>query len=144
MFSKACEYAIRSVIYIGVSSLKQQRVGFKEIASAIDAPEAFTAKILQKLSKAGIIDSIKGVGGGFELALQKSKQIKLREIVELIDSPKVYSNCALGLAQCSQEHPCPVHDQFKSIREELAKMLENTTLYDLSTGTYSGKTFLRL
>jgi len=57
MFSKACEYAIRSVVFISVSSLKGERVGFKEIAKEIDAPEAFTAKILQKLSKSGIIES---------------------------------------------------------------------------------------
>ncbi len=144
MFSKACEYAIRSVIFIAVSSMKAERVGFKEIAKEIDAPEAFTAKILQKLSKSGIIDSIKGVGGGFEIPVYRLDEIKLCEVVNVIDGDAIYKGCGLGLAQCSEVHPCPVHEKFKLIREGLRKMLETTTLKELANGTKSGDTFLKV
>src|SRR5690554_7711945 len=77
MFSKACKYAIRSVIFIAVCSLKKEKVGFKEIAKEIDAPEAFTAKILQMLAREGIIDSTKGVGGGFNIPLHRLDTTKL-------------------------------------------------------------------
>lgn len=144
MFSKACEYAIRSVIFIAVSSMKAERVGFKEIAKEIDAPEAFTAKILQKLSKSGIIDSVKGVGGGFEIPVYRLDQIKLCEVVNVIDGDAIYKGCGLGLAECSEVHPCPVHEKFKLIREGLRKMLETTTLKELAKGTKSGDTFLKV
>lgn len=144
MFSKACEYAIRSVIFIAVSSMKAERVGFKEIAKEIDAPEAFTAKILQKLSKSGIIDSVKGVGGGFEIPIYRLEQIKLCEVVNVIDGDAIYKGCGLGLAECSEIHPCPVHEKFKLIREGLRKMLETTTLKELANGTKSGDTFLKV
>ncbi|WP_158209332.1 RrF2 family transcriptional regulator [Myroides phaeus] len=144
MFSKACEYAIRSVIFITVSSMKAERVGFKEIAKEIDAPEAFTAKILQKLSKSGIIDSVKGVGGGFEIPVYRLDQIKLCEVVNVIDGDAIYKGCGLGLAECSEVHPCPVHEKFKLIREGLRKMLETTTLKELAKGTKSGDTFLKV
>lgn len=143
MFSKACEYAIRSVIFIATSSLKGERVGFKEIAKAIAAPEAFTAKILQKLSKSGIVYSVRGVGGGFEIPVEGLSQIKLCEIVNVIDGDSIYSGCGLGLDQCSEAHPCPVHEKFKNIREELRHMLETTTIEELAKGIKSGDTFLR-
>lgn len=57
MFSKSCEYAIKATIFITTNSLLDKKVGFVDIAKEIDSPEAFTAKILQKLTKASIIKS---------------------------------------------------------------------------------------
>ena len=63
MFSKTCEYGIRATIIIATESYQDNRVGLKEIAEKIDSPVAFTAKILQVLSRENIIHSVKGVGG---------------------------------------------------------------------------------
>ncbi|MDX1365867.1 MAG: Rrf2 family transcriptional regulator, partial [Arenibacter latericius] len=60
MFSKACEYGIKATLFIAQKSLNQQRVSLKEIASEIDSPIAFTAKILQSLARSGMVDSHKG------------------------------------------------------------------------------------
>lgn len=65
MFSKASQYAIKAIIYIWTKSLQDSKAGAKEIGSEIDAPEAFTAKILQQLSRAKLIGSVKGPNGGF-------------------------------------------------------------------------------
>ena len=143
MFSKTCEYGIRAAIFIASESYQNNRVGLRAIAEKIDSPEAFTAKILQILSKNNIIRSIKGVGGGFEIPKEKMSQIKLSQIVTALDGDRVFTGCGLGLNQCSEEHPCPVHDKFKSIRNELAFMLENTNLEELAIGIKSGDTFLR-
>jgi DNA-binding IscR family transcriptional regulator len=59
MFSKTCEYAIKASIYIASQSLAQKRVGIKDIAQAIESPEAFTGKIMQVLSKNHIVASVK-------------------------------------------------------------------------------------
>ncbi|HEY6143444.1 MAG TPA: Rrf2 family transcriptional regulator [Flavobacterium sp.] len=143
MFSKTCEYGIRATIFIASQSYQDQRVGLKDIAKKIDSPEAFTAKILQILSKNNIVNSIKGVGGGFEIPKETMHQIKLAQIVTAIDGDSVFTGCGLGLSQCSEDHPCPVHDKFKAIRNELAFMLENTNLEELALGIKSGDTFLR-
>lgn len=143
MFSKTCEYGIRATIFIASQSYQNKRVGLRDIAEKIDSPEAFTAKILQILSKNNIINSIKGVGGGFEIPKEKMSQIKLAHIVTAIDSNSVFTGCGLGLSQCSEDHPCPVHEKFKFIRNELAFMLENTNLEELALGIKSGDTFLR-
>jgi Rrf2 family protein len=143
MFSKSCNYAIKATIFIAKHSLEEKKVGFVDIAKEIDSPQAFTAKILQILVKAGIIESVKGVNGGFYIPKKRIKKTFLVEIVDAIDGDTVFHGCGLGLAHCSETHPCPVHDKFKSIRNELARMLETTNLEELALGIKSGETFLK-
>lgn len=143
MFSKTCEYGIRASIFIASQSYQNNRTGLKDIAKKIDSPEAFTAKILQILVRNNIIHSVKGVGGGFEIPKEKMQMIKLAHIVTAIDGDSVFTGCGLGLSHCSEIHPCPLHDKFKLIRDELAFMLENTNLEELTLGLKSGDTFLR-
>lgn len=143
MFSKTCEYGIRATIFIASQSSQNNRVGLKDIAKKIDSPEAFTAKILQILSKNNIIHSIKGVGGGFDIPKETMNQITLAQVVTALEGDRVFTGCGLGLSHCSEEHPCPVHDKFKAIRNELAHMLETTNLEELALGIKSGDTFLR-
>lgn len=143
MFSKACEYAIRATIYIGEQSNKNIRVGLKDISKEIDSPEPFTAKILQQLSKNNIIDSIKGPHGGFEIGKKEMGKIKLSQIVLAMDGDSIYKGCGLGFKECSDKQPCPVHDKFIIVRNELKYMLENTTVLEMSLGLKNGLTFLR-
>ena len=143
MFSKSCEYAIKATIFIASKSGENRRVGIKEIATAIDSPVAFTAKILQKLSKNNVVNSTKGVAGGFEIPEEKIKLVTLMQIVEAIDGNKVFSGCGLGLETCSEEHPCPVHYEIKEIKGRLVTMLETTSLSQLASGVISGSSFLK-
>ncbi len=144
MFSKACEYGIRSAILIAKTSLEGQRIGIKEIAREIDSPEAFTAKILQILTRGNIIQSTKGVKGGFEVSEGQMKTILLADLVNAIDGSSIYQGCGLGLPACNEEHPCPIHHKFKEVRSTLSRVLTETTLYDLAKGINSGKVFLKL
>lgn len=143
MFSKACEYGIRSAIYIAKQSLACRKVSLKEIAKATDSPEAFTAKILQKLIRSNIINSEKGPTGGFFIAYEKLQTICLSNIVATIDGESVYKGCGLGLSSCNVKRPCPVHDQFMVVRNNLKIMLETTTIHSLVSGLKSGTTFLK-
>lgn len=144
MFSKTCEYGIKAVIYIAVQSHKGNRVSLKSIAKEINSPEAFTAKILQQLVKNELIGSVKGPNGGFEIERERMPEIRLSQIVSALDGDSVFKGCGLGLKDCSQAHPCPVHHKFKKIRTDLRNMLENTTLLELSRGLEKGLTFLKV
>lgn len=143
MFSKACEYGIRATIYIAMQSKDGIRVSLKDIADQIDSPVAFTAKILQVLAKHHVVDSVKGPAGGFEIAPSKVGKIKLSQIVFAIDGDSIYKGCGLGLPKCSASQPCPVHDKFARIRDELRYMLENTGIQELAEGTLEGITYLK-
>jgi len=143
MFSKACEYGIKAAIYVAVQSLEDKRVSMKDIAREIDSPVAFTAKILQQLVRNHVMSSVMGPTGGFEIEKRKIDEIKLSQIVDAIDGDAIYRGCGLGLKECNARKPCPVHDKFAKIRDELKNMLENTSLYELATGLEVGLTFLK-
>ena len=142
MFSKACEYAIRAVLYISIRSIDGSKLSIKEIAKEIDSPEPFTAKILQSLSREGIISSIKGPNGGFFLE-PKAKPIPLNMIVKAIDGEDILHSCALGLKQCSDKFPCPIHDEIKAYKNRLRDVMNGTTVQQLTKELARGKTFLK-
>ena len=144
MFSKACEYGIKAAIFIATKSYEGKRVSPKEISAEIDSPQAFTAKILQALVKHNIINSVQGAYGGFEIDKKNISNLKLSQIVNAIDGDSIYSGCGLGLEKCDENHPCPVHDKFKGVRDELKHMLEETNLEELALNIKSGASFLKL
>ena len=143
MFSKACEYGIRASIYIAEQSQLDRKISLKEVADAIESPAAYTSKILQLLSRNNIINSDKGPTGGFSINIQELDKIKLSTIVLAIDGDDIYVGCGLGLNKCNEKKPCPVHNQFKSIRNELKNMLENTSIKSLAEDLEKGLTFLK-
>lgn len=143
MFSKACEYAIRSSIYIASQAISGRRVSLTDVAVKIESPEAFTSKILQKLVKHNIIRSVKGPGGGFDVDVNQLQKIKLKLIIEAFEGD-VLNRCSLGLNECSDIQPCPFHHKYKPIKEKLKHIFENTSLQDLMKGFQDGVTFLKI
>jgi Rrf2 family transcriptional regulator, iron-sulfur cluster assembly transcription factor len=141
MFSKACEYGIRAVIFICSQSKYGKKLGVKDICKEIDAPEFFTAKVLQSLARKNIISSSKGPTGGFFISPEQEK-LKAIDLVIAIDGDKIFRGCALGLKQCSESNPCPIHNQFKDIRESLTQMLTNKTIQELAAEVENGQATL--
>jgi len=143
MFSKTCQYGIRAAIFIACESLRGNRVSLEKVSLKILSPEAFTAKILQKLVKNKIIRSVKGPGGGFEADLTRLPAISLRHIVEALDGEGL-TKCSLGLNECSDTYPCPFHHSYKPVKDKLIQLLNKTTLGDLAGTFDEGETFLKL
>ncbi|MCF8244180.1 MAG: Rrf2 family transcriptional regulator [Saprospiraceae bacterium] len=143
MFSRACEYSIRATILIATHSMVGERVSLKDIARKTDSPLAFTGKVLQQLVKGGIVTSVQGVNGGFEIGQKQMEETRLSQIVAAIDGEQIFRACGLGLQACNAKKPCPLHDKFASIRNDLKTMLEGTSILDLSTGLKDGLTFLQ-
>ena len=130
MFSKTCEYGLRAVIFIAQKSNLDTKLSIAAISEAINSPQPFTAKILQQLTKNKIVKSIKGPNGGFFIDKKDLKNITLSNIVQVLDGDTIYTGCGLGLHQCNENKPCPVHFKFIDIRNDLRKMLESTTLLE--------------
>lgn len=131
MFSRSCEYGLRAVIYIAQQSNLGKKVSLTTISEEIDSPQAFTAKILQQLTRHKIVKSIKGPYGGFMIEPENMDSIKLSDIVKVLDGDDIYTGCGLGLKQCNADSPCPLHYKFIEIREKLREMLESNSLNDV-------------
>ena len=143
MFSKACEYGIKASIYIARESIGGNRVNLKQISNSINSPEAYTAKILQQLVKDGVITSVKGKMGGFEMDPTKLSDIKLVHIIKAIDGDGLYHSCILGLNECDALKPCALHKRIFMIRKDLQRMLEVTSMNDLIDDIDNGLAFLK-
>lgn len=141
-FSKTCEYALRAVFYIAQKSLDGRKVGIKEIAAGIDSPEPFIAKILQDLSKRGLIQSAKGPNGGFYTEAAE-RNGTLAEIVKAVDGDRLFTGCGLGLKFCSESQPCPLHSEFVVVRDQLARILDSTTIMEFNEELNQGLRYIK-
>lgn len=142
MFSKACEYGIKAVLFIAMQSLREVRVKMGDIVENIGSPEAFTGKILSFLTKNGIVDSYTGPNGGFEMKPETLHEISIADIVRAIDGDAFFSGCVLGLPRCDERHPCPMHHAVESIRLNMRNTLRETTVYELATGLKNKESML--
>ena len=142
MLSKTCEYALRAMIFIAQRSMDGTKVPITAIARGIDSPEPFIAKILQDLSRKGVLQSTKGPNGGFFLD-EKGRQCSLAKIVRVVDGDRLFSGCGLGLKECSESQPCPIHNDFKAIRRDISDMLENARIGEFSEKLDERQLFLR-
>jgi Rrf2 family protein len=142
MWSKTTEYAIRALVQVAVSNTEGRRPGFREIAESIDAPVQFTAKILQTLSRSSLVKSIRGRGGGFFFD-PELPELKLAEVIRVLEGDKYFTGCAVGLPMCDKDHPCPLHHEFDRIRADLIHLSEKETIQELARRIAGGNGNLR-
>jgi Rrf2 family transcriptional regulator, iron-sulfur cluster assembly transcription factor len=131
--SSACEYAIRAMTYVAGFE-PGQRLLARDVSAHENIPGPFLGKIFQTLVRAGLLKSSKGPGGGFALA-RDPREISLFDIYNAVDGTTYLDACAVGLARCSDEVPCPLHERWKPIRERIRLYLQNTSLADMVAAT---------
>ena len=141
MFSKATEYALRAVIFIAQNSSEEKKLGINEIAKGIASPVPFTAKIMQKLTVQNqIISSVRGPGGGFFIT-EEARELPVRAILNVMGEGILLEKCVLGLSQCSDTKPCPLHSKYKFIKRELIQLFETKTIQNLADELKGGQNF---
>lgn len=141
MISKSCKYAIRAVAYVASKAGEGVKMSVPEIAAGIDAPAAFTAKILGSLTRHRVITSLKGPYGGFFVEPHQL-DMPVISIVNAIDGTAVFTECGMGLKQCSEKHPCPMHYEYKEVRDRMVKVFNETTIEQLAKSVKEGTAFL--
>ena len=129
MISKTGLHAIHAICALARTQ-DGEWVGTRTLAEEIGAPKNYLGKLLQTLARQGLVESQKGLGGGFRLALNASS-ITLMDVVERIDQVERWSQCFLGLPQCSSDNPCAVHDKWGEMRDGYLSLLRNTSIADL-------------
>lgn len=142
MISKSCKYAIRASVFIASKEAENRKLSVKEIAHEIEAPTAFTAKILQILNRQKIVTSLKGPYGGF-FCEKYQLETPILEIVNAIDGMSVFKQCVMGLHKCSNEHPCPMHDNYSATRDAMLKSFQETTMGNLAEKLLGGEGYLQ-
>ena len=130
ILSKTCDYAMRAAFYIAAQQ-NRKYVPIREMSEQLEISFHFLTKILQILTQKNIMVSFKGPNGGVALA-HAAESIMLTEIVKAIDGVKVYEECLLGLDQCGDENPCPLHNNWAGIRHQIKELFDHTSLADIA------------
>lgn len=127
MLTKSTEYAIRALVYIQLQNWENKRPGVVEIAREIEAPEAFSGKILQILTKHKLLDSMKGRGGGFFFP-ENTSNLTLYDVIHVVEGDACFHKCGFGLKNCSDVNPCPLHDKYVAIRDGFYNIVKEETI----------------
>jgi len=141
MLSKTCKTAIKAVIYLCSKFDTAENVSIKEVAEFINASEHTVGKILQTLARQNVINSMKGPTGGFYISEEQQKQ-PIINIVEAIDGKQIFSSCGLGLSKCSATHPCPIHNEYKEVRDLMEKIFREKNVLTLCKPVSNGLAYL--
>ncbi len=131
IYTKTGEYAIRAVLFLARQP-KEKLIMSSEIAKSEDIPAHYLAKILQQMAKFGYVESFKGRGGGFRIsdfALNSS----ILDIVERIEGPVINLKCVTGLKECSDEAPCPMHEEWADLRDRIHNLISGKTVKQVAT-----------
>lgn len=132
-FTRGADYGTRGMIYLAGMPLESV-VLVSEIASAVNLPASYMAKIFQELAKEGIVTSHRGARGGFSLA-RPADLITLRQIIEAIEGPIALNRCLSPSEGCENCATCPVHPVLARAQGQLVGVLDHTTLHDLLAQT---------
>jgi Rrf2 family iron-sulfur cluster assembly transcriptional regulator len=123
------EYGLRGLLFLAKQPSDRVTL-ISEISKDQNIPEAFLAKIFQRLSKVGLLRSIRGANGGFSLG-RPAHEITMREIIEALEGPIALNRCLLREGECEEERVCPLYPVWEELQKCFLEILDRTTMEDL-------------
>jgi len=103
----------------------------KDIADAYGIPAQLLAKVLQRLTKTGILRSHAGMNGGYALA-RDARQISAFEVIHAIDGPFFITSCTKGAKSCELTPSCTIKEPLARVNETIAGVLKSISIHDLA------------
>jgi Rrf2 family protein len=127
--SHSCNYALQTMLWLARRK-EASLISIKNIARENNISYYFLAKVLQKLTKVGLLDSYRGLNGGVKLG-KRAKDITVLEIIEAIDGLEMFEKCIIGLPTCNRENDCALHKDWQKIINNILDGCLNKNLYQL-------------
>lgn len=126
--SRTARYALRAAVRLARNG--DERIPAGELSRELDLPENYLSKTLHVLAREGVLDSIRGPGGGYRLA-SPPEEVSLLDVLEPFETIDANRECVLGRKECSEENPCPVHEEWKRVADRVAAFFRETTLAEV-------------
>lgn len=127
--TKKADYGLIALRHIAVSPRGTSSA--KEIADAYGIPLPLLAKVLQKLTRGSLTQSVAGTNGGYRLA-RAPNTISALEVVRTIDGPIILTNCFTEHGECGQSGRCTVREPLRQVHEAILELLNTITIQDLT------------
>lgn len=127
-FTNTTGYAVQALCCL--ASCDCSKTSTAEISKCSQVPRPYLSKIINLLTRKGLIASRRGVGGGIKLA-KPPEQITLFEIISAVEGEKWAADCLLGYSWCNKENCCPTHAFWQETKEKIKSELQRWTLADV-------------
>jgi len=128
--TKRSDYGLIALRHLAVAG-PAGVVTAKEISDTYKIPQPLLAKVLQTLTRSGILSAEQGARGGYRLA-KPADQITTLDVVRTIDGPVILTSCSTHASSCDQNDVCTVKAPLGVVHEEILKLLDSITVADLS------------
>jgi len=130
--SKKSEYALRALLVFARNPRSYQ---IQELSTRENIPVKFLEQILLALRHGGLLNSRRGVGGGYSLRVQPA-QITVGEVIRIMDGPIAPVPCAAERSQekctCPDPRTCALRLFMTKVREDLASLLDGCTIEEMA------------
>lgn len=125
-------YALRALIFLARDAERGELVTADRISAEAVVPRRLLARVMAKLARAGLVETIEGRGGGSRLA-RPPEDISLRDAVEAVEGPFEISHCIMQQRPCGSGRPCALHDAWVEGQNTILEHLDTRSLADFSS-----------
>lgn len=128
--TKKADYGLMALKYLAEHP-ETAALSAKDVADAYGIPAQLLAKILQRLTKVGLLRSTAGMNGGYALA-RDPHAISAFEVIRAIDGPLFITSCVKGTKSCELTSNCTIREPLARVNETIAGVLQSISIYDLA------------
>jgi Rrf2 family protein len=128
--TKKADYGLIAVKHLAMAG-RAGAASAKEIADAYGMPLPLLAKILQKLTKTGILVSVPGSSGGYKLA-KRPEKVSALEVIHAIEGPIILTTCVTAQGRCGQSDRCTVREPLRKVHEAILDLLGKITISEMA------------
>jgi Rrf2 family protein len=134
--TRAADYGVRVMVYLATIA-HTERALLPELAEATDAPESFLSKVLQALTRAGLISSRRGRFGGFAI-LPLGRAASMYQVIEAVDGPICLNVCLSAERGCDRSSWCPAHPVWARAQQAMVSVLKQVSVAELAAQSTPG------
>lgn len=127
--TKKADYGLMALKYLAEHA-GEPSLSAKDIAEAYHIPPQLLAKILQRLTREGLLHSHAGMNGGYSLS-REAKNISAFEVIRAIDGPLFITSCTTGTSVCDLTASCTIKEPLARVNESIIEVLRDTRISDL-------------
>lgn len=128
--TRAADYAVRVMVYLA-GRTPEARLSLPELAREAETPVSFLSKVLQSLTRAGLITSRRGQAGGFSLT-SRGRASSMREVIEAVDGPIRLNVCLTSGRSCDRMLWCPAHPVWARAQRAMLEVLESALIAEMA------------
>jgi Rrf2 family protein len=131
LYRRSVQLAVEVVLLLALEREGTSR-RVRDLAAELGVPATYLAKIVQALTRVGLLHALRGPRGGVQLA-RSAHEIRLWDVLSAVEPVGEFERCFLRLRQCDDQHPCPIHDDWAPIRTHILAMLQKKSMWEMAS-----------